>query len=96
MLLAAIGIVLLWVDVVETLIGYEYEGNPLLTILSPFLSIITLLLSHFGLSIFCFLAGRRGRSPDAVAVRYVLAGFDIFLGIGVVVNIYSLYVWFSG
>lgn len=92
-ILIVIGVILSFVDIVETWFGYEHEGNPFVILTIQLLAEggwAIFVFSHLVLSIFIALLGLKGRSEEEVIVRAALFGIVVYLVILTVINALSL------
>lgn len=88
-ILTAFGVILTFVDVIETWVGYEHEGNPLVIQIIELLAEggwIIFVLFHVAAAIFVVLLGWKGRFEEEVRVRATLFGVVVYLAILTVMN----------
>lgn len=94
--LTVVGVVLPWIDVLETAVGFEYDGNAFLLgqyNLSPLFMTTLFVLSHFLLSILAFTSGKSSRKPENIVWKFILVFLDAWLVILVIMNAVNLYLW---
>jgi len=82
-------VILLFVDVVETWVGFEHEANLFVTLIgwTPFV------LSHVALIIPMVLLGWKSMSEEEVIARAALFGIVVYFVIGTVMNALSLWIY---
>lgn len=87
-ILTAVGVILPFVDVFETLIGlrYEIEGNPFINSTPPEYHLPLLIITHIGYSALVFILGWKGKSQEKVRVQFALVLFVVFMVIVTVIN----------
>lgn len=91
-MLAGIGIVFPFIDVIETWFALEYghEGNPLvrwsMTSLPTGYGWTLFVLYHLALSALAFFLGWKGKSEEAVSYRELLGLLDILEGVLIIGN----------
>ncbi len=91
-MLTVVGVVLSFVDVIQTSLAVEHgvEGNPLINLIPSEYQWPFVFISHIGMSIFVLMLGWVGRSPKNVVARAGLTFFVVFLTLGVVGNIVAM------
>jgi hypothetical protein len=87
--LTVVGVILPWVDVIQTLPAIEYriEGNPFINLAPPEYQLHLLVISHVGFSIIALVLGWLGKSPRNVEARFGLSFFLVVLTLIAVNNI---------
>lgn len=88
-MLTALGVVLTYVDVIVTWVGYKYEGNPFVIQIIELLAEggwFVFVLFHAGASLLVVFFGWKGKSEEEVKVRAVLFFVVVYLVILTAMN----------
>lgn len=88
-ILAVLGVILPFVDVVETWFGYEHEGNPFVIHTIGLLAEggwLIFILSHVVASMLVVILGWRSMSEKEVIARAILFGSVVYLILLTVMN----------
>jgi hypothetical protein len=93
-ILSIAGVILPWIDVIETIVGLEHEGNPFLLYwinLSPIIGWGSFILAHLLFSGLSYCLGNLGSKPEKIRYRALLVGLDIYLLILIALNAAGIY-----
>jgi hypothetical protein len=82
-MLTVAGVSLPFLDVIETVVGFEYEGNPFLTtgIILPQVAWIVFVFLHLALSASVIFLGGKASLEAEVGARATLEGLVLFMAI---------------
>lgn len=96
-IMTTLGVILTFVDLIETWFGYEYEGNPFVILTIELLAEggwIIFVLSHVAASVLVVLVGWKGKSDEEATFRAVLFFVVAYLVILTAMN--ALFLWLYG